>query len=124
VRCQQLLSPSSPTRDRETVCAGLNLDRRYLRASRRIIRDLAGHPIVNPPDWSVFVVREVQPFAFLQRCTHRKDVCPATQNLERHTAQHRRAVDLEAATLVDQPVRGPLSYYTAVVEVVGECGLR
>ena len=47
-----------------------------------------------------------------------------TQNLERHTAQHGRAVDLEAASLDDQSVRGPLSYYTAVVEVVGECGLR
>ncbi len=40
--------------------------------------------------------------------------------LERHTTQHRRAVDLEAATLVDQSVRGPLAYHTAIVEVVGE----
>ena len=46
------------------------------------------------------------------------------RNLERHAAQHRRAADLEAATLIDQSVRGPLPYHAAVFEVVDECRLR
>ena len=95
---------------------------------------------MNRPDWSVFVGNwEVQSLAFLPALQPQKDVCSTvvcdldshgvngpcrTQNLERHTVQHRRAVDLEAASLVDQSVRGPLVYYPAVVEVVGECGLR
>jgi hypothetical protein len=39
VSYQQLLSPSSPTRDRETLNAALNLKRRYLWVSGRIFRD-------------------------------------------------------------------------------------
>jgi hypothetical protein len=47
VRYQQLLSPSSPTRGRETLNAALNLKRRYLCVSGRIIRDF--WPV--PPRW-------------------------------------------------------------------------
>jgi hypothetical protein len=49
VSYQQLLSPSSPTRGRETLNAALNLKRRYLWVSGRIIRDFGRSPQGGKP---------------------------------------------------------------------------
>ena len=44
--------------------------------------------------------------------------------LGRRAAEHGRTVDLEVSAVVDEAVRGPLGHYPAVLEVIGQRGLR
>src|SRR5215207_6334527 len=44
--------------------------------------------------------------------------------LGRRATEHGGTVDLEISAVVDEPVRGPLRHYSAVLEVIGQRGLR
>src|SRR5215212_10765112 len=44
--------------------------------------------------------------------------------LGRRAAEHGGTVDLEISAVVDEAVRGPLGHYPAVLEVIGQRGLR
>ena len=44
--------------------------------------------------------------------------------LGRRAAEHGGTVNFEVSPVVDESVRGSLGHYPAVLEVVGQCGLR